>query len=62
MYTSLNVNTRRAVLDEHLSQLHGGRDVAMTGVGIGNDGVQIVLGFTRLHSQQKQGHNMSSTV
>mmetsp|Transcript_33377 Transcript_33377/g.71895 ORF Transcript_33377/g.71895 Transcript_33377/m.71895 type:complete len:438 (-) Transcript_33377:409-1722(-) len=40
----LDVNSRSAVLNEHLRQLHGGSDATMSSVSIRNDGVQIVHG------------------
>ena len=40
------MNPRGAVLDEHLGQLHGGRDAAVPGVGVRNDGVPYGLQHT----------------
>jgi len=38
----LNVNTSSTALNEELGQLHDGSQATMTGIGIGNDGTEIV--------------------
>eukprot|EP00123_Amoebidium_parasiticum_P010021 comp19842_c0_seq1/m.23907 comp19842_c0_seq1/g.23907 ORF comp19842_c0_seq1/g.23907 comp19842_c0_seq1/m.23907 type:complete len:574 (+) comp19842_c0_seq1:210-1931(+) len=39
----LQMDTSSAVLDEHLGQLHDGSQTTVAGVGIGNNGAQVIL-------------------
>mmetsp|Transcript_119792 Transcript_119792/g.350263 ORF Transcript_119792/g.350263 Transcript_119792/m.350263 type:complete len:215 (-) Transcript_119792:69-713(-) len=41
----LDVDASRAILNEHLGELHGGRKPAVASVGVGNDGIEVVNDF-----------------
>ena len=46
----LDVDASGPVLNEHLGELHGGGDATVSGVSVGNDRIQVVLGFNIFNS------------